>query len=512
MPLPITSITIYTDRARITRSGPITLTPGEQIIIISDVSLSIEENSIRAGGEGDKGVKIIGVELRREYVSEGKTGDATELKRELEAMEEKERALVDTEALELGRLSFLEQLRESGADRIARGIGTGTATIDAAAALNEYLTRETEGVQSRRRETSMKLREQRRRIEALRARLNQLGSTETRQRRDIHVRLESPEAQEFNLEVVYVVTGASWSPLYDIRLHDGRIVILYMATVRQQTGEEWKDVSLVLSTSRPAVGDSIPELEPWFIDRERPDVMMTMSAPAMAPQELFRGIQRVVAMRETYPEALVESSGPSVTYHIERPATIRADGSPQRTVIGIIELDAELDHIAVPKEAQDVWLRARVRNRSEYLLLAGKASLYHEADFVGTTALETVAPGEEFELSLGVDERVGVERKLVARTTSKAMIGSTKRTEYHYEIQVKNHLPTDARVTVIDQLPLSRHESIKVKAAEFDPKPTEQSDLGELRWKLVIPSGAMQEITFGFGVEHPRDIQVEGLE
>ena len=106
------------------------------------------------------------------------------------------------------------------------------------------------------------------------------------------------------------------------------------------------------------------------------------------------------------------------------------------------EVDAVFDHLTIPKLAPEAYLRATVTNSSPVLLLPGHASLFHGAESVGATDLGTVATGEEFELHLGGDGRVRVERELLRRSTGKAMIGGTSRTssvDVAYEVTVENH-------------------------------------------------------------------------
>lgn len=83
----------------------------------------------------------------------------------------------------------------------------------------------------------------------------------------------------------------------------------------------------------------------------------------------------------------------------------------------------------------------KVTNSSP-VLLPGRASLFHDAEFAGATDLGTVATGEEFELHLGVDDRVRAERELLHRSPGKAMIGGTSGTssvDVAYEVTVENH-------------------------------------------------------------------------
>jgi len=175
-------------------------------------------------------------------------------------------------------------------------------------------------------------------------------------------------------------------------------------------------------------------------------------------------------------------------------------------------MQATLDYVTVPKIAEEAYLRAKITNTSDSILLPGSANIFHEDEFVGTTSLETVVPTEEFEVQLGVDDRVKVERKLAQRDTSKTIIGNTRRTLYGYKITITNLLTRPARVTAYDQLPVSRNEQIKAKLIEVAPPPAEQTDLNILKWELDLKPQQKQELTFSFQVEQPRDMKITGIE
>jgi uncharacterized protein (TIGR02231 family) len=126
-------------------------------------------------------------------------------------------------------------------------------------------------------------------------------------------------------------------------------------------------------------------------------------------------------------------------------------------------------------------------------------------------ALETVAAGEEFELQLGVDDQIRVERELRRRSTSKAVIGATRTIDIAYKIPVENHRPNKARVSVHDHIPVSADGEIKVRLREASPSPAEHSDLGELTWELSLDSGGAATIRHRFTVEHPAHLTITAL-
>jgi uncharacterized protein (TIGR02231 family) len=208
--------------------------------------------------------------------------------------------------------------------------------------------------------------------------------------------------------------------------------------------------------------------------------------------------------------AAVEHGVTAATYQPARPVAVPADGAAHRATIAVVELSAALDYVTAPVRAAEAHLRAKVTNSSEHTLLPGAAAVFHGGDFVGSTALEIWAPGEEVELALGVDDRVRVERELVRRTASRAVLSTTRRREAEHRIRVSNHSPRAAKVTVLDQLPVSRDEGIVVKELRLDPAPAERTDLGVLTWVLDLAQGQTKEIHIGVRVELARGVEVAG--
>jgi hypothetical protein len=93
----------------------------------------------------------------------------------------------------------------------------------------------------------------------------------------------------------------------------------------------------------------------------------------------------------------------------------------------------------------------------------------------------------------------------------KKLIGDRRRLRVAYEIEIKNWRTTPIDLEVRDQFPVSRHEQVKVKLEACDPKPIEQTELGELKWRLTIAPNAVQTSRFEFSIEQPVNLTVTGL-
>jgi len=333
------------------------------------------------------------------------------------------------------------------------------------------------------------------------------------------------QAGELVVELSYGVTGAGWKPLYDVRLveTDGRaeVELGYLAQVTQGTGEAWEDVALTLSTARPALAGRLPELDPWYIGPlppppPHPIARQAKEAPAlMRASRAFEAADLPGAMLEEAPAetvtASVDASGAAVTYLVPGQVSVPADGAPHKVTVARFTLSPKLDYLAAPKLVEATYRRARLSNNSPYTLLPGPANLFSGDEFIGTTALELVAPQGEIELYLGVDDRIKVKRELKRREVDKRLIGGKRRIQYGYEIRPENLLPVPAQVTLRDQVPVSRHEDIKVRLENSDPSPKEQTELNGLEWVFTLSPGEKRAVRFDFGVEHPQGMEVVGL-
>src|SRR5438552_9631253 len=110
---PIVAITVYTDRARVTRRGAIHLAPGEHTLAIEGLPTTLDADSVRAGGRGAD-VKILGAEVATQFVTRPPEVLIADLQQQLEALLESDKALADSDAAEAARLEFLKTLRDSG--------------------------------------------------------------------------------------------------------------------------------------------------------------------------------------------------------------------------------------------------------------------------------------------------------------------------------------------------------------------------------------------------------------
>ena len=201
--------------------------------------------------------------------------------------------------------------------------------------------------------------------------------------------------------------------------------------------------------------------------------------------------------------AEVDTTGPAVTYVIPGVTTIPPDGAAHKVTVTRFSLKPRLDYVSAPKLAQAVYRRAKADNDSPYTLLAGSANIFIADEYIGATSLELTAPQGEIELYLGNEDRIKVERELKRRDIDKRFIGGKRHLAFGYEIELENLLPDKVNLTLHDQIPVPRHEEIKVKLESADPRPAEQTELNLMKWELSLEPKEKRTVRFDFSVEIP---------
>lgn len=523
----LTAATVFPDRARLTRVGRVAAQPGAQKFMVSQLPLALVPDSVRAAGQGTARAKLLGVSTRLENFIETPSTTARELEQMIQAAEDNDAGLAAQAGVLEKEQKYLDGLAAQS-EMYARGLALRDRKPEELAALFSFISERSRALQADLLRLARERRDLAKERDRLKRELQQTQSARPKQRYIVIVEVDVLTAGDLEIELTYVVHNAHWQPLYDLRLVGSNLELTYLAQVAQNTGEDWGDVSLTLSTAQPALALLIPELSPWYIQPRVPPVMVApapqvkrspgplaaLAAPvAMAAEQVFGGApQHMEELALEAESATVSDSGAALTYHLPARADIPGHNDPRKVTIGVISLRPDFDYVTAPRQEQVCYRRATIKNDSPYTLLPGQAQLFEGDEYLGATRLEFVAPNQKFELALGADERLRIERELAARDVDKAfLIGDRKRIRYAYTIKLENLRDTPQVIFVRDQLPVARDEQIKVKLDAADPKATEHTDLNQLEWKLTLDKGAKQTLRFDFSVEFPKAMEVIGL-
>jgi len=308
------------------------------------------------------------------------------------------------------------------------------------------------------------------------------------------------------------MNNAGWTPVYDLRVEGTKkpATLVYKAAVRQNSGFDWNNVQLTISSASPNENATLPELKPWFIDFYEPD----QRTKARSEEVLNSVPSQVQEMEEdgdffsvASPIATFQSQATSFSYKIDRDFTVPSDGQQYSAVISSSELPASYNYTAVPKLSSFAFLRAHVQDWDALNLLPGTVNLFLENSYVGNSYVNPNVTSDSLSFSLGTDKSIVISRKNVRDFESRNFFGSKVRETKVFQISVRNTKPTPVTIQLQDQIPIPRDEDIKIDVKELGAGSLNRQT-GIVTWKMDIDAGQTKTIDFSYEVEYPKGKQL----
>jgi uncharacterized protein (TIGR02231 family) len=529
----ICEVTVYADQALVTRRGIVQLTGEEQELAIACLPVTLLSESVRARSTGTVPMRLLGVRTERVRTTKVMNSEITPLTQEIESLEERKRHGQDRLTLLNLQRNFVKTLSNQYLERLTKFQNPEAINLSQIRELLEFVGQQYSEFSSAIASADKEQKQLDEQIQARREQLQQLSTPHSSESFSIIVTLEASAVGEFELEVSYIVKQVSWVPLYDLRLSatNEQIHLSYLAEVKQNSGEDWLGVALTLSTAKPGLGTLPPKLTPWYIDAQRSSysgltrnntppassvpsgsLFATMPYPGMAPLPDASRDLDLELLKAQVATAQVSKQGGIVTFEVSSGNNIKSDGVPHKTLIFHQDYPCRAEYIAIPRLVGLAYLQTTITNPlTGVTLLPGKANIFRDNTFVGTTDLENIAPGQEFKLNLGIDEGVKIERDLVERQVDKKLIGSQRRTTYAYRLIITNLREQQAELTLTEQLPVSRNEQITVRLTRSNPQ-IQSGEMGTLQWSFPLPPLSQHEVYYQFTVEHSPELIVVGLD
>jgi uncharacterized protein (TIGR02231 family) len=514
----IDAVTVYPDRAMITRTADIDLVKGSQELLIDNLPTYIIDDSVRVMGHGSVNAKISGVKVKRIFLQEHQQKKIEELRIELEKLNDGKKQLEDTlESLNTQK-KFIESIKISTSEKISRELYIQEADTKKWDKVLDFIYKKLGRINEQAILFEQEKRSLLKKIKVVEAELNRYKNKRSPEKKVVEIAIDAAAKGRTTLEINYFIPGARWIPTYDVRVdsESSAICLNYYGIITQKTGEDWNDVQLSLSTAKPHISGLLPELDPWYIDFLQPVFKQAMKR-AMADKVMQEAYKLSSPQEELKQEtAYAESRGTSVTFNIKKRETILGKGEPFKATITQEELQAKLSYICTPKLYEFAFLKAETVNDTKYPFIEGEVSIFLGENYIGKSKIDAIPIDKTFDLHLGIDERIHVERRLIGEKTDKSFIGKKAVHSYTYRITIENLMKEEKRIIVHDQVPVARHPDIQVKLVRSVPDMVIKEDVQEespglLEWELSLPAQKTKTIEFEYSVAFPKDKKVNGL-
>ncbi|TAJ02162.1 MAG: mucoidy inhibitor MuiA family protein [Planctomycetota bacterium] len=537
-PTPIQSslraVTVYPGSALVTRGAA--LPAGDGRYVLADLPLALDPDSVRVRMTGGE---LAALETRERDVAASNAGRVAELAAKLKQLEW-QRVELDDRAQVLASLgTYVANLIKSATENGPKAgqAGAFSASVEWGQQYDWLSTKLAENSNARRalaRETEALDRE----LAAVRNELGQYDAQSAQRRRELVLDVLGTSGQPIALELDYLVPNAGWTPQYDLRADAnlGSVDLTYRAQIWQQTGEDWRECEVELSTAQPQRGAQGPEPVTAWLSIARPSA--ELAAPAARDGLQLQSLGYLVADKEAQATgayntptlggaarqvfASVDAQGLSLRYKLARKETIESRTEPTQVLVGRAKLSISAERHCAPALDTSVWLRGRAKNDSDWVLLPGQASVYFGADYVGPASIATVQRGEEFTLHLGSDPNWKIERTKLVDTRSQGGIFSSRQSDRErWKLTAQNlgspGAASDGSVVLLvrEALPKSADARIKVELDEAKPKPSEaerwkkdRDDKGILTWELKVARGQTATLEWGSTASWPEGLEI----
>ena len=289
----ISKVILFTQGAQIESEASVALQQGQMILKFVNLSPYIKKESIRIDGDGS--FTILNVQHQNDYVNElENSGEIEALRKKIDEL----RLQIEDEETHIrilnDKMDFLKMNQ----------VITGKDQAINPEAFNSLITLYGNNMEAlsleilKRQRTINDYNEE---INKFNAQLNSLNSRANLPSGTILVTVDSKQAKNSKVGLHYLVDKASWYPSYDIRFTgiNKPLTVSFKANISQNTGIDWKNVKVVLSTAKTDVSAQVPELTTYYLQFYYPEITnvlqgriagVQIAEPGAAEEMQIRGI------------------------------------------------------------------------------------------------------------------------------------------------------------------------------------------------------------------------------
>ena len=323
---------------------------------------------------------------------------------------------------------------------------------------------------------------------------------------------QSERAGQAQVRLQYQTRSASWRSQYNARLStagggtDGTLVLEHLALVRQNTGSDWEDVEVSLSTANMQLGTDIPPLYPWVVT---PGENLQYRAKSQFGSSM--DMVQSEAVSAPQPARVANDGAFTQRYRVEARVSLASGNVDQYVSVASHELPVSIETQFFPAVDLNGFVHASGTFGADIALPAGPVTLYRDGQSVGRSHLDSLSPNSELVMGFGVNDRVVADR--VTEENQKGEKGIFKGEKYVRRInryKITNNHPEAVAIRVFDRIPVSQQDDLTVEELDItQPVKRNARDVkGALAWQRVLEPGKAITLESGFELRVPEDSEL----
>ena len=260
VPSKIKEVTVYLSGAEITRNASCALKEGMNEIVFTGLSHKIDESSIQISGLN--AVSILSIEYDLNYLEKSESDpQLKEWQTQLEAFE------YDITLLKNLIIGLQEEEKVITTNRMV-STDNQALSLEKVKEISQYYRQRITAIKNEIFKTHLKINELNKEKIALQQQMAEVNNSPEKEQGEITIKFDAPIDIQLNLTLKYLVADAGWVPNYDIKSKEinAPLQLAYKANVYQNSGQDWDNVNITLSTGNPSYNISKPNLDAHYLN------------------------------------------------------------------------------------------------------------------------------------------------------------------------------------------------------------------------------------------------------
>ncbi|MEO0088754.1 MAG: mucoidy inhibitor MuiA family protein [candidate division WOR-3 bacterium] len=490
-------IIIYSNHAVIFRKARIFLEKRE-MLTFKGLSGLLEDNSIRIKSDN---LKIGEVSIKKTYLEEPPP-KVKELEKKIKELEDRIKNWENEKLVIKSQEEFLLSIKLASPEIISKELLMGKISPESWERALSFLSERLINLKKRSSIIEDSINEAKKELSALKQELQDIRAI-VENKKEVSFEVSPTKPGEYEIEISYNIPNACFfTPYYEIKADENFVTFNFYVKISQKTGEDWEASKVILNTGKIFSSGTVPEITPYYVNWETPP-----SPKAMYEKEKMEPEEMVPVLAEK--ELVILEAGISLEYLLPQRISLKS-GEEKKFFLKGLNLPAEFEYFIYPRKDKNAYLQAKIFNNSEMVFLNGEAATYVKNNYTGKTKIRTFSPGETLIVNLGIDERIKVERKLIKFFTKReGIFNKREQQEFNYETKIENYSGRERKLKIVEQIPISQTEEIKVRLIKIEPKPDRiDENLGTFIYYKNLKPNEKFTINLLYVVEYPVDKKI----
>ena len=416
---------VYLKGAVLKNKATANIPSGRSSIIFTGLSYNIQRESIRIKSEG---CQIFSVTMKKNFMDlELLDEQLKKQKEELIKLREKRKDDEDLLAVYANEKEMILSNKSIGGEQ--NGVDPEKLRLAA-----EFFRQRLTDILSKEQAIKTDIAKTDKRMLELANQINESAAKNVYPTSEIEININAEKTGNAQFEIEYYITEAGWYPAYDFRVNSltTPMQIDYVAHIYQNSGLDWKNVEVSVSSADPGNNGGMPVPKTWYVSQNSYGLQYDVQKPKTEQNKVSGRVTDNTGNPIPYANISIANSSVGGTTDFEGRFNVALPAGAQSMVISAVGYDRQERRI----ETYDmsVTLQSSTKQLQEVMVTSA----------VGTADMEELSiRGSRAEAKIYVD---GVK----VRGNSGAVLESnvnttTSAVSFEYALKEKINIPSDGR-------------------------------------------------------------------